>query len=52
MNSAIPREQKNAAYLVKNGKAVFSKLTQEASLSVSREQASEHLASGFPFSDF
>ena len=52
MNLAIPHEQKNAAYLVKNGKAVFSKLTQKASLSVSREQASEHLASGFPFSDF
>ena len=41
---------KYAAWLVKNGKIVFSKLTRKISLSV--YQASKHLASSFPFSDF
>ena len=40
IKSAIPREQNYAAWLVKNGKTVFSKLTQKISLSVSGEQAS------------
>ena len=39
IKSAIPREQNYAAWLVKNGKTVFSKLTRKI-LSVSGEQAS------------
>ena len=37
---AVPREQNYAAWLVKNGKTVFSKLTHIISLLVSGEQAS------------
>ena len=40
IKSAIPREQNYVTWLVKNGKRVFSKLTQKISLSVSGEQAS------------
>ena len=40
IKSAIPREQNYVAWLVKNGKTVFSKLTRKISLSVSGEQAS------------
>ena len=40
IKSAIPREQNYAAWLVKNGKTVLSKLTRKISLSVSGEQAS------------
>ena len=52
IKSAIPREQNHTAWLVKNGESVFSKFTRKISLSVSGEQASKHLASSFPFSDF
>ena len=38
--SAIPLEQNYSAWLVKNGKTVFSKLTQKIYLSVSGKQAS------------
>ena len=38
--SAIPREQNHVAWLVKNDKTVFSKLTWKISLSVSGKQAS------------
>ena len=51
IKSAIPREQNCVTLLVKNGKTVFSKLTQKISLLVSGEQASKHLASSFPFSE-
>ena len=40
IKSAIPREQICVAWLVKNGKTVFSNLTQKAFLSLSGEQAS------------
>ena len=40
IKSAIPHEQNYAAWLVKNGKAVFSKLMCKISLSVSGQQAS------------
>ena len=40
IKSSIPHEQNYAARLVKNGKAVFSKLTRKIYLSVSGEQAS------------
>ena len=49
---AMPREKNYAAWLVKNSKTVFSKLTRKISLSVLGEQASQHLTSSFPFSDF
>ena len=39
-------------WLVKNGRTVFSKLTWKIPLSVSGKQASKHVASSFPFSDF
>ena len=39
IKSAIPREQNYVAWLVKNGKTVFSKLTWKISLSVSGKQA-------------
>ena len=41
IKSAIPREQNYAAWLVKNGKTVFSKLTQKISLPVSGEPGEE-----------
>ena len=52
LKSAISREQNCTAWLVVNGKTVFSKLTQKISLSVSCKQVSKHLPSSFPFSDF
>ena len=52
IKSAIPREQIYAAWLIKNGKTVFIKLTRKISLSVSGEQVSKHWASSFSFSDF
>ena len=41
IKSAIPREQNYMASLVKNGKTVFSKLTQKISLPVSGEPGEE-----------
>ena len=41
IKSEIPREQNYAAWLVKNGKTVFSKLTQKISLPVSGEPGEE-----------
>ena len=52
IKSAIPREQNYAAWLVKNRKAVFSKLTWKIPLSVTGKQVNKHLASSFPFSYF
>ena len=52
IKSAIPQEQNCTAWLVKNGKTAFSKLTWKISLSVSGKQANKHLVSSFPFSDF
>ena len=52
IKSAIPREQNYGAWLVKNGKTVFSKLMQKISLSVSGEQASKCSAWCLPFSEF
>ena len=49
---AIPCKENYVTWLVKNGKTVFSKLTRKISLSVSVEQASQHLTSSFPFSNF
>ena len=43
--SAIPHEQNYVAWLVKNGKTVFSKLTRKISLSVSGKQASRKSSS-------
>ena len=59
IKSAIPHEQNYAAWLVKNGKTVFSKLTGKISFSVSGKQASrqagkqasKHSAWSFPFSE-
>ena len=39
------------AWLVKNGKTVFSKLMRKIYLSVSGKQTKKHLASSFPFLD-
>ena len=47
LKSAIPREQNYVAWLVKNGKTVFSKLTWKIYLSVSGEQANRQ-ASTWP----
>ena len=52
IKSATPREQNYAAWLVKNKKAVFSKLTRKIPLSVTGKQVSKHLPSSFPFSHF
>ena len=52
IKSGKPREQNYAAWLVKNRKAVFSKLMRKIPLSVTGKQASKHLASSFPFSHF
>ena len=52
IKTAMPREQNYAAWLVKNSKTVFSKLTQKISLSVSGEQASKRSAWDLPFSEF
>ena len=46
MKSVKPPEQNQVAWLVKSGKTVFSKLTQNIS------QMSKHIASSFPLSDF
>ena len=48
----IPHEQNHALWLAKNSKTVFSKLTQQISLSVSGEKASEYLDYSFLFSNF
>ena len=47
LKSAIPQEQNYVAWLVKNGKTVFSKLTWKISSSVSGEQA-DRQASTWP----
>ena len=52
IKSTIPCEQYYAAWLVKNSKTLFSKLTRKISLLVSGEHVSQHLVSSFPFSDF
>ena len=55
MKAAIPCEQNYVAWLVKNDKTVFSKLTREISLSVSGKQAIRWASTwplSVPFSDF